>query len=171
MKTNIVETGVVLETKGELAKVQINQGKSCKGCAMGKLGMCRPGGAGMVLMVKNPLNAKEGDTVMIGIDKKTHTKGYFIVFIFPLLILVVSTFAGYFLSQKLQTSGLEVLTGFVGLAIAIYFSLKKINRMDKEVTMYIKRIVKDVPDFSWEVNYGAEGGDYLSGFAGDSNKN
>ncbi len=171
MKTNIVETGIVLETKDDLAKVQIKQGKSCKGCAMGKLGMCRPGGAGMVLLVKNPLKAKEGDTVMIGLDKKTHTKGYFIVFILPMIILVISTVAGYLLSQKLQIQGLEVVTGFSGLAIAIYFSLKKINRMDKEVTMYIKRIVKDVPDFSWEVNYGAEGGDYLSGFAGNSKKN
>ena len=37
--------------------------------------------------------------------------------------------------------------------------------MDKEVTMYIKRIVKDVPEFSWETNYSSEGSDYLSGFA------
>ncbi len=165
MKTNIVETGVVLETNGELALVQINQGKSCKGCAMGKLGMCRPGGAGMRLTVKNPLGAKVGETVMIGIDKKTHSKGYFIVFIFPLIILVVSTLAGYLLGQKLHALGLEVFTGFTGLAVAIYFSLKRIHKMDKEVTMYIKRIVKDVPEFSWETNYSSEGSDYLSGFA------
>ncbi len=164
MKTNVVETGVVLETKGELATVQINQGKSCKGCAMGKLGMCRPGGAGMRLTVKNPLRAEVGDTVMIGIDKKTHSKGYFIVFIFPLLILVISTLIGYYISVRFELEGLEIITGFLGLGISIYYSLRKIQKMDRKVTMYIKRIVKDVPEFTWEVNYGAEGGDYLAGF-------
>ncbi|RMG72481.1 MAG: hypothetical protein D6710_04715 [Nitrospirae bacterium] len=165
MKTNVVETGFVLKTDGELATVQIKQGKSCKGCAMGKLGMCRPGGAGMRLKVKNPVKAEVGDTVMIGIDKKTHSKGYFIVFIFPLLILFISTIIGYYLSTWLELKGLEIITGFTGLGVSIFYSLNRIHRMDKEVTMYIKRIVQDVPEFSWEANYGAEGGDYLSGFA------
>ncbi len=164
MKTNIVETGTVIHTEGGIARVRLGKGTSCKGCGMAKLGLCRPGGAGMLLEVENSVNARVGDVVTIGLKRETHIKGYFLAFILPLSMLVVSTIAGYVLAVYMGLKGAEVIAGFLGLAITLFFSLRRLNEMDRSERMYIKRIIKDVPDFSGEVNIGAEGGDYLKGF-------
>ncbi len=163
MKTSIVETGVVIEREGTTAKVLLGKGTSCRGCAMAKLGMCRPGGANMIFTVDNTLNAEVGDTVMLGLKREVHWKGYFIAFILPLLIFVVSSLSGYLISLYTGLRGIDVLSGFVGLALAIAFSLGRLRKMDSTERMHIKRIVRDVAGTEG-VYQGAEGLDYLHGF-------
>lgn len=165
MKTNIVETGVVIERNGTTAKVLLGKGTSCRGCAMAKLGMCRPGGANMIFTVDNTINAEVGDTVMLGLKRDVHWKGYFIAFIMPLLIFIVASLTGYLISIYTGFMGVEVLSGFTGLALAIVFSLKKIKEMDSHERMHIKRVVREREEMS-EVYSGAEGIDYLKGFQG-----
>jgi sigma-E factor negative regulatory protein RseC len=161
MKTSVVETGKVYKTEGNIALVKIDQGTSCKGCGMGKLGLCKPGGAGMLLKVENTIGAKVGDTVTIGLEKKTHMKGYFIAFILPLVVLLFSSFIGYLLSLFTEMKGLDVVAGFTGLAVAVLYSLKRINKLDRETLMYIRRVVSDLQTFhQGKANYEAERGLY-----------
>lgn len=163
MKTNIVETGVVIERNGTTAKVLLGKGTSCRGCAMAKLGMCRPGGANMIFTVDNTINAEVGDTVMLGLRKEVHLRGYFIAFIMPLLIFIVASLTGYLISIYTGLMGLEVLSGFTGLALAIGVSLKKIKVMDSTERMHIKRVVRDTEQLG-DTYSSAEGIDYLKGF-------
>lgn len=161
MKTSVVETGRVIETGNGIATVRIDKGESCKGCGMGKIGLCKPGGSGMVMEVENPLGANKGDTVMLGLDSSTHLKGYLFSFILPLIMLVISTFVGYILSGLTGIGGLEIISGFLGLSVTVFFSLRKMRKIDKSKRMYIRRVLRDSSNFMWEADYGAEGGDYL----------
>ncbi|NOY64511.1 MAG: SoxR reducing system RseC family protein [Nitrospirae bacterium] len=163
MKTNIVETGVVIEKNGTTAKVLLGKGTSCRGCAMAKLGMCRPGGANMIFTVDNTINAEVGDTVMLGLKREVHWKGYFIAFVLPLLVFVVASVTGYVISLYTGIEGIEVLSGFVGLAFAIIFSINRLKRMDSTERMHIKRVVRERQEMG-EFFSGAEGIDYLKGF-------
>ncbi|NOZ25001.1 MAG: SoxR reducing system RseC family protein [Nitrospirae bacterium] len=162
---SIVETGRVVETRDGMAFVRIEQGRSCRGCGMAALGLCRPGGAGMLLKVENPAGAVKGDRVMIGLGKRVHLKGYFIIYILPVVMMMLGTIAGYLASGATGIGGLEAAGGFAGLAASLFFSLRKMQALDRAERMYIRRIVRDVPEFDSDaMTGGAEGADYLSGF-------
>ena len=108
MKTSIIETGRAIETRDGMAIVLIEQGRSSEGCGMGKLDLCKPGGAGMRFSVENGIGAVEGDRVRLGLEQKTQMKGYFLVYILPLLVLVLGAIAGYVISETSGFHGLEV---------------------------------------------------------------
>ncbi len=136
MKTSVVETARVLETDGNYATVMVEQGTSCKGCGMAKLGMCRPGGAGMVLKVRNPLNAGVGDRVKIGIDQRVHLKGYLLAFIIPLVCMFLGAIGGSLTGLK----GADVVGGFLFLGLSAYYCFRRLNSLDRNYRMYIKGI-------------------------------
>ncbi len=161
---SIVETGRVVETSDGIALVRIEQGRSCRGCGMAKLGLCRPGGAGMLIEVENPVGAVKGDRVMIGLGRRVHLKGYFIIYILPLFVMTLGTFAGYVASSATGIGWLEAAGGFSGLAASLAFSLRRMQALDRAERMYIRRIVRDVPEFDADAMPGAEGADYLAGF-------
>jgi len=166
VKTPVIETGTVLRTDGDTALVITDRGSSCRGCGMGKLGLCRPGGSGMLLKVSNTLGAAGGDRVVVGLEQKIHFRGYFIAYLLPLLILVASTLSGYMASKLLGIGGLDIVAGLGGLTLTVIYSLKKMKNMDRQQRLHIKRIINDTGDFCWEENLGAEGRDYMARFSG-----
>ena len=163
MKT-VVETGRVIDTDGETASVMIEQGASCKGCGNAKLGLCRPGGAGMLLRVQNTLGASRGDRVVMGLEKKTHLKGYLLAFILPLLSFLLASLGGYMLSEVTGVKGVEVVVGLAGLSATAFYSLRRLKALDKAGKMHIKRIIRDA-EFRYGAATGAEEMDYLAGYA------
>ncbi len=140
MKPSVIETGRVINIENDTAKVMIDKGESCKGCGIGKIGLCKPGGSGMIMEVKNLLGAEMGDRVQIGIDKGLHRKGYFILYILPLLSLFLGTVIGQIINNIFEVSSFEVILGFMFLCLSLVFSLKKIHRLDKTEKMFIKTI-------------------------------
>ncbi len=163
MKTNIVETGVVIEKAGGTARVLLGKGQSCRKCGLAKLGLCRPGGANMIFTVEDRPDVRVGDTVMLGLKRDVHRKGYVLGFILPLVGFVMSAIPGYLISSATGISNLEVLTGFIGLSLSLLYSLKKLNKLDKTERMHIKRILSD--DRRVDVNYpNQEGEEYLRHF-------
>lgn len=166
MKTPIVETGKVVKTENGLARVQIGEGSSCKGCGMAELGLCKPGGSGMLLEVMNGPGARKGDTVTIGLDQKTHLKGYFLAFILPLALLITGAAVGHLMTRLTGITGLDVIAGFLFLTVTTVFSLKGVQKLDRTRKMHVRKIIRDVPEFQWKEDYGAEGRDYLKGFSG-----
>jgi|Deesub1362B_J571_1020462.scaffolds.fasta_scaffold00078_9 positive regulator of sigma E activity len=164
MKTNIVETGIVIHTEKNLARIQLSRGSSCKGCGMAKIGLCRPGGSGMIIDVENPVNAKVADVVTLGIRKQIRVKGYFLAYILPLGVFVLSAIVGYWGSEVFGLKGIEVVSGFLGLTVALVFSLRRLKSMDRAEKLYIKRVVENLSYSSEEADIGTEGGDYLRGF-------
>jgi len=141
MELSGLETGTVIETSGTKAKVRINKSKSCKECGKAQAGICGKSGEGMIMEAGNNLNAREGDRVTLGLEKKIHVKGYFLVFILPVLSLFLFAYMGHEISGFTGMKGLDVIMGITGLVMAILFSLYKIKKLDSSAEMEITRIV------------------------------
>lgn len=165
MQKDELETGTVLKTEGNFATVITNKSKSCNECGKAQAGVCGKGGAGMVMKVKNTLGAKKGDTVLLGLDRKTLIRGFFIFFIFPIIILFFSAFAGYRLSHLLGIKGLDILAGFTGLVIALFYSFKKIRNLDRSTQLHITGILYQSSGLESTTSLRPEEADYLSAFS------
>ncbi len=165
MKTNVVEYGTVVETKGALAKVILDKGTSCRKCGMAALGLCKPGGSGLMVEVDNPLGAKIGDRVKLGLKKQVHRKGYILAFILPLLGFVISALTGYIFSRAMGGPALEVPVGLIGLGGSIYVGLRKLKKMDNQEKLHIEKILAGQVDMDPEAYYNSESMDYLQRFS------
>jgi len=141
MKPSVPERGIVIAVDGSMAKVMITGSEACRGCGQAKIGLCRSAGLNMVVIAKNVPGAKSGDMVVVGIDEKIRLRGYIFAFIIPLISLLAGTSIGLITSFYLSIKGLEVLSGFLGLAIGSYLSLKRLRRLDKEESLIIKSIL------------------------------
>lgn len=147
MKPTIPETGRVIRLEGETAIVLLQGGESCKGCGMGKLGLCKPSGHIPVLTVINTANARVGDTITIGLARKTQMKGFLLAFVVPLACFLVGSFAGYGLGKVLSLPFLEVLSGFAALVTGSWFSLGKLRKLDSSPSMVAeKNLSANIPD-------------------------
>lgn len=156
------ETATVLKTDGGQATVITNRSSSCRECGKAQAGICGKSGSGMVLKVRNPAGARNGDTVEIGIDKGTHIRGYIIVFVLPMAVLLLSAYAGHLISAVSGYGGLEVTAGLLGLVISLLYSVRKIYLLERASDLYIRRVLHDTPEY--RVGSSPEEIDYLQGF-------
>ena len=131
------ETGTVLVTDGITARVITNKTKSCKECGKAQAGICGKQGAGMVMTVRNTLGAKQGDIVKLDIDRSTHIKAYLMIFVLPVLMLFIFSYAGV----HLKVDGLDVVMGLTALAIFLLVSVYMIKRIDRNTTLYISSVM------------------------------
>ena len=140
MKDAVIETGRVIKTDGVTATVVIDKGAACKGCGKGQMGMCKPGGSGMVMEVDNPLNAAVNDIVTVGIDERIKKKGYLLLYILPTFNFVLGAAIGYIIKHTFNISHMDVLTGFIFLIATLVFSLRWLRKMEKSERLFIKTV-------------------------------
>ncbi len=164
MKDRIAQTARVTEVFGGRARVRLEGGETCRKCGLAAMGLCKPGGTGMGYEVVNAKGAKRGDRVRLGLDSRVHLKGYLFAYMLPLFSFVAGSIGGWALSNYSGINGLEVLTGTSALIVSIVFSLRKLRALDRTETMYVERIVHEVPDFKLNPETGPEGYDYLRAF-------
>ncbi len=153
-----IETGTVLEIQGTCATVITNKSKSCKECGKAEAGICGKKGDGIIIKADNSIGAVKGDTVEIGLAIKTHAKAYFIVFIFPIIALFISAYAGH----STGINGLDVAAGLTGLVLSLGYSIIKISKLDKSVQFHITNILNDQPEY--EISACPEEMDYIAAF-------
>ncbi len=164
MKTNVVEFGTVIDTRGRTAKVLLDKGTSCRKCGMAALGLCRPGGSGLLVEVENPLGAKTGDRVKLGLKKTLHAKGYLLAFVLPLMGFVLASFVGYTLSRIIEGPALEVPLGLLGLGLSSYLGLKKLKNMDRTEKLHIEKVLTVENPGNESLFYAPEVEDYIQRF-------
>ncbi len=162
MERSDEETGTVLEIQGKHASVITNKSKSCKECGKAEAGICGKKGAGITIKTLNSLGAVKGDTVEIGIAKKTHAKALFIVFILPVIALFISAYAGHLISRSTGTEGLDIIAGMAGLILSLLYSFLKLRKLDKSTEFYINKILNDTAEH--DLGTCPEEMDYLAGF-------
>lgn len=143
MKPSIPEIGTVIRLQGDSAVVMLKGGESCKGCGQAEIGLCKAGGTTMVLTAKNQIGAKVGDSVTVGVDAATKTKGYFLAFIIPLASLVLGTLLGHIIGEYFLISSFEVLSGFITFILVSFFSFKRLKILDSSSSMVIKSVASD----------------------------
>ncbi len=117
----IEETAHVVEAEGEYAWVETQRRSSCgscavKGCGTGALSKIF-GGRSQRLKVLNPVHAKPGDQVVLGIREWDLLKGSLTVYLLPLLTLFGGALLGEVLAPQWggEAETLSVLFGVLGL--------------------------------------------------------
>ena len=143
MKPTVPETGIIIRLEGDKAVIRLKGGKSCKGCGMGKIGLCRAGDTSMLLTAKNIVRAAVGETVQVGLDRKTKVKGYFMAYLIPIISLLTGTFAGYLLGEYFAVHYFDAIGGFFTLLTASLFSFRKLRELDANHFMVANKIIRD----------------------------
>lgn len=115
-----VESGVVKETNGDKALIQLLENEICDTCSARIL--CRPGAKGTKeMLVFNPLNAEIGQTVEISEIGHLMLKLSLMQFGLPLLGLVLGIFSIYLSGITVSFISIEMLmmgAGIFGLIIS-----------------------------------------------------
>lgn len=117
----IEETAHVVETQGEYAWVETERRSSCgscaaKGCGTGALSKIL-GRRSQRLKVLNPIEAKPGEEVVLGIREQDLLKGSLAVYIVPLLLMLAGGLLGEVLAPQWgsESEALSLLLGVLGL--------------------------------------------------------
>jgi len=143
MKPTVPETGTIIRIEGGNAVIMMKGGKSCRGCGMSKIGLCRAADTSISLKAKNIVNAHVGDTVEVALDQGTKVKGYCMAYFFPVFSLLSGTFAGQLLGGHFSLQHLDVAVGFLALLLAALFSFRKLRELDATHMMVAKKIISD----------------------------
>lgn len=130
----IEETALVVAAEGEYAWVETQRRSSCgscaanKGCGTGALSKIL-GGRSQRLKVLNPVHAKPGDQVVLGIREQDLLKGSLAVYMLPLLTMFGGALLGEVLAPQWggDAETLGVLFGVLGLG-AGFLWLRRYNR-------------------------------------------
>jgi len=111
----MIECGVVVSTKDGFATIRMQKGEACKDC-----NICDSFGDGFrSIEAVNDIGAKIGEQVEVEIKSSNLLKYSFLVFIFPILLMIGGYFAGISLMNNGGSNeGSGILGAFTGLLLA-----------------------------------------------------
>ena len=123
MTISIFDHGIVKKIKGDMAFVEIGDGRNCEQC--GARMICAPDSR------HNPLNAKVGQKVVVTESHGLILKLLTIQYGLPLLGFIIGVIATYLLDLSIPGVAAELvsfLSGMVGLAVSSVVSWKWAKR-------------------------------------------
>lgn len=161
MKDRIAENARVIRSGKGMAHVRLEGGETCRKCGMAAMGLCKPGGTGMEMTVRDPLGTKPGDLVRLGIDPVAERRGYIAAYGLPLFCFVLGSFGGWWAGSALGLPGIDVGLGVASLGGGLLAGRRTLRRLQGSARMHITRTVTDVPDFD-PLTCGPEETDYLN---------
>jgi sigma-E factor negative regulatory protein RseC len=122
----IEETGTVIAARGDLAEVECQRRSTCGACAAN--GACGTsllerhfGRRQILLTVHNPMGARPGDQVVVGVPEDALRTASVAAYLVPLLAMLAGALAGAGAGESWPQSAalLEVLGGAAGLAAGL----------------------------------------------------
>ncbi|MGM0594512.1 MAG: SoxR reducing system RseC family protein [Pseudomonadota bacterium] len=129
----IEQSAHVVALEGEFAWVETERQSSCsscatKGCGTGALSKVL-GARRQRLRVANPVGAKTGDTVVLGIREEALLQGSLMVYILPLILMLAGGLLGEMLAPQwlLPAEGMSLFFGGLGLLLG-FILLRRFNR-------------------------------------------
>ena len=145
----IEQTALVVSVQGDLAEVEGEHPGACGGCA-GE-GTCATsliaryfGRSRPALQVENPIGARPGDRVIIGLAESTLLTASFLAYLVPLLSMIGAAIAGAQIADFLAPAyarGLSTLAGLGGLVAALGW-LARLSRAGSLATRCRPRILR-----------------------------
>ncbi|KAF5084915.1 SoxR reducing system RseC family protein [Acetobacterium wieringae] len=131
------ETGIVIETSENKAKVKASRHGDCENC-----GVC-PGDNAMVVEVQNLIGAKVGQRVAFEIQEANMLWAAFVVYLLPLLALFVGALGGGILGTNLGQPVLafQIVGGSVFFTVAVIY-LKRYDQAVKKNDKLLPVITK-----------------------------
>ena len=131
----ITENGIVTQATPGTAWIKTNRAAACESCtSKDSCGTSHHGSKEMTVIVKNTLGVKQGDTVVVGIETKPMIILSFLLYVFPIILLVIGALIGDSLAPVLQTnhSLTAMVTGFSLFGVAFLIVRKKQAAMSQK---------------------------------------
>lgn len=128
------EEGIVIRVDASETWVKTLRSDACESCV--SKGACHSlgGGKEMEVSAVNRIGARVGDRVVLKMDALPFLKGTFLVYLFPILLLVAGAVLGEWISlASNQPSSLaSILPAFCGLALGLLLMRTIANRLAKK---------------------------------------
>ncbi len=119
----ITETGIVTQTNSATAWIKTIRSAACEGCSSKESCGTTHSSKAMIVTVKNTLGVEKGDQVVIGLETKPMMLLTFLLYVFPILLLIGGAIIGDSLAPLLEINrslGAMVLGfGFFGAAFLV----------------------------------------------------
>lgn len=124
----IEQDGRVLAVRGELAEVEGQRQSACGGCAAH--GACGTsllerffGRRQPILTARNPIGARPGERVVLGVPEAALVEAAFVAYLVPLLAMIAGAIGGDYLAAHLApdlAGGIALLGAVSGLAAGLW---------------------------------------------------
>jgi len=123
----IEEPAIVIESRGDLARVETQRKTTCGGCAAtntcGTSVLAKVfGQKRTILTVRNPIGADAGEQVILGLPEASLPKASFLLYILPLLSLLIFSLLGEWawgLFFATSTEPAAIVCGLLGLLMGL----------------------------------------------------
>lgn len=113
---------------GEYVFLKTSNASACGECsskgACGSVKLFKPVIKSDELKVKNSLDLKKGDSVVLELAPSKLLQGTFLIYLFPLISLMVFAVLGKIVGGE----GVSIITGLVGMAISLFFVSKYLSK-------------------------------------------
>ena len=137
------EQGLVIRVDSTGTWVKTGKSEACESCS--SKGACHTlgGGKEVEVPVLNPIGAGIGDRIVLKMDSSRLLKATFLVYMFPILMLILGAGAGEWVARSagIDSPALPALLGFGFLAAGLLIMRVLANRLARK-DAYRPRIVK-----------------------------
>ncbi|OWZ83593.1 SoxR reducing system RseC family protein [Natranaerobius trueperi] len=142
------QIGEVIQEKDGYVTVKVQRHSACKKCGACDFGLSK--NKASTFELKNSINAKIGDKVMIDLEGKDIVQASILIYMVPLLALVTGIIFGSNFFSDLDIN--EDILGFISGIILMSFAFVGIRIYDKKLQNYdstkftpqLKKIITDV---------------------------
>ncbi|WP_020590139.1 SoxR reducing system RseC family protein [Desulfobacter curvatus] len=131
----ITEDGIVTHATPETAWIKTTRSAACESCSSkDSCGVSHHPSEEMTVIVPNTLGVMEGDRVIVGINSAPMLFLSFLLYVFPIILLIIGALIGDALAPVLEmnNSALSMGFGFLLFAIAFFIIRKKQAGMSKQ---------------------------------------
>ncbi len=132
-----MDKGLVKKTDNKYAYIEMVLNSSCKSCA--NKSICMSGDKPALLKIPNKYNLETGDRVDIELSSGIKLTSGFLLFIFPILIMIVGYYVGYTISS---TDGAGMIGSLFGLTTGVLLLMIINKRIANKGTFLPKHIKK-----------------------------
>ncbi len=116
----VTKEGIVTGVNAATAWVETVRSKSCESCDACDSCESQDKSMGMIIQVNNTINAEKGDRVIIGFKTAPLLKMSFMLYVFPIILLIAGAATGETLAPRFEMdpSLASVLAGVFSFALA-----------------------------------------------------
>ncbi len=116
----VTEEGVVTSATSSMAWIKTVRSKACDSCDAKDSCHSQDPSRDMLIQVNNTINAKTGDRVVLGFQTAPLLKLSFMLYVFPIILMIIGAAAGQTAAPALETDPTltSVLSGLASFGIA-----------------------------------------------------
>ena len=134
-----MDKGFVKKIDDKYAYIEMMLNSSCTSCA--NKGVCMAGDKPALLKIPNKYDLASGDKVDIELTSGTKLTSGFLLFIFPILMMIIGYYIGYMITPLDGAGMIGSLFGLTIGVIALIIINKVIIRKDIFLPKHIKKIL------------------------------